>query len=79
MLSRCLQTGQQEQTSQALKVNEGEDWSPTDSSEDELRDACDEDLIERISLDPSCHSSLGTGPKPPGKGWHWAVTHAVCR
>ncbi|XP_062350303.1 leucine-rich repeat-containing protein 56 [Cinclus cinclus] len=39
----CLQTGQQEQASQALKVNEGEDK--------------DKDLIERISLDPSSHSS----------------------
>ncbi|XP_053837449.1 leucine-rich repeat-containing protein 56 isoform X2 [Vidua macroura] len=53
----CLQTGQQEQASQALKVNKGEDWSLTDSLENELREACDEDLIERISLDPSSHSS----------------------
>ncbi|XP_041894254.1 leucine-rich repeat-containing protein 56 isoform X2 [Corvus kubaryi] len=54
----CLQTGLQEQTSQALKVTEGEDWSLTDSSQDELREACDEDLIERISLEPSSHSSF---------------------
>ncbi|KAJ7398473.1 leucine-rich repeat-containing protein 56 [Pitangus sulphuratus] len=60
---RCLQTGQQEQASQASKVilsheEEGEDCSLTDSSEDELRKAYDEDLAERISLDSSCHSSL---------------------
>ncbi|XP_027559234.1 leucine-rich repeat-containing protein 56 isoform X2 [Neopelma chrysocephalum] len=60
---RCLQTGQQEQASQASKVilsheEEGEDCSLTDSSEDELRKAYDEDLVERISLDSSCHSSL---------------------
>lgn len=73
MLPRCLQTGQQEQTSQALKLNEDKDWSLTDSSENELRGACDEDLIERISFDASSHSSSGTGPKPLGKGWHWAV------
>lgn len=79
MLSRCLQTGQQEQTSQALKVNEGKDWSLIDSSEDELREACDEDLMERISFDPPSHSSSGTGLQPLGKGWHWEVTHAVCR
>lgn len=65
MLSRCLQTGQQEQTSHALKENEGEDK--------------DKDFIERISLDPSSHSSSGTGPKPQWKGLHWAVTCAVCR
>lgn len=77
MLSRCLQTGQQEKAIQALKVTlsgeeEGEDCSLTDSCEDELRKTCDEDLIERISLDFSCHSCLsqsssGTGPKPLGK------------
>ncbi|XP_064513747.1 leucine-rich repeat-containing protein 56 isoform X3 [Pseudopipra pipra] len=60
---RCLQTGQQEQASQASKVilnheEEGENCSLTDSSEDELRKAYDEDLVERISLDSSCHSSL---------------------
>ncbi|XP_032547498.1 leucine-rich repeat-containing protein 56 isoform X2 [Chiroxiphia lanceolata] len=60
---RCLQTGQQEQASEASKVilnheEEGENCSLTDSSEDELRKAYDEDLIERISLDSSCHSSL---------------------
>ncbi|KAL2303474.1 hypothetical protein Nmel_008743 [Mimus melanotis] len=41
----CLQPGQQEQTSQALKVNEDEDK--------------DMDLIERILLDSSSHSSSG--------------------
>ncbi|XP_063254338.1 leucine-rich repeat-containing protein 56 isoform X2 [Prinia subflava] len=56
----CLQTDQQEQTSQAQKVNEGKDWSLTDSSEDKLREACDEDLMERISLDPSSHSFSGS-------------------
>ncbi|XP_027753996.1 leucine-rich repeat-containing protein 56 isoform X2 [Empidonax traillii] len=60
---RCLQTGQQEQASQASKVilsheEEGEDCSLTDSAEDELRKAYDKDLAERISLDSSCHSSL---------------------
>ncbi|KFW77684.1 hypothetical protein N305_03422, partial [Manacus vitellinus] len=60
---RCLQTGQQEQASQASKVilnheEEGENCSLTDSSEDEFRKAYDEDLVERISLDSSCHSSL---------------------
>ncbi|XP_057882366.1 leucine-rich repeat-containing protein 56 isoform X2 [Melospiza georgiana] len=56
----CLQTGQQEQASQALKVNEGEDWSLTDSLGNELREACDEDLIERISFDSSSRSSSGS-------------------
>ncbi|KAL9848927.1 leucine-rich repeat-containing protein 56 isoform 2-T22 [Geothlypis trichas] len=56
----CLQTGQQEQASQALKVNKGEDWSLADSLGNELREACDEDLIERISLDSSSHSSSGS-------------------
>ncbi|XP_071414816.1 leucine-rich repeat-containing protein 56 [Pithys albifrons albifrons] len=59
----CLQTGQQEQVSQAMEVilsheEEGEDCDLTHSSEGELRKACDDDLIERISLDSSCHTSL---------------------
>ncbi|XP_077639900.1 leucine-rich repeat-containing protein 56 [Lonchura striata] len=62
----CLQTGQQEQTSQALKVNKDEDRSLTDSLENELREACDEDLIERISLDPSSHSSSGSSQAREG-------------
>ncbi|XP_037995508.1 leucine-rich repeat-containing protein 56 isoform X2 [Motacilla alba alba] len=62
----CLQTGQQEQASQALKVNKGEDWSLTDSLENELREACDEDLIERISLDPSSRSSSGSSQAQEG-------------
>uniref|UniRef100_A0A8C3JKV6 Leucine rich repeat containing 56 n=1 Tax=Calidris pygmaea TaxID=425635 RepID=A0A8C3JKV6_9CHAR len=58
---RCLQTGQQEKDTQALKVTlseeeEGEDCSLTDSGEDELRETCHEDLIERISLNSPCHS-----------------------
>uniref|UniRef100_U3KCB7 Leucine rich repeat containing 56 n=1 Tax=Ficedula albicollis TaxID=59894 RepID=U3KCB7_FICAL len=48
----CLQTGQQEQTSQALKMNEGEDK--------------DKDLIERTSLDPSSHSSPGLSQAQEG-------------
>ncbi|XP_072721167.1 leucine-rich repeat-containing protein 56 [Ciconia boyciana] len=60
---RCLQTDQQEKDAQALKVTlsdeeEGEDCSLTDSCEDELRETCGEDLIERISLDCSSHSCL---------------------
>ncbi|XP_071283761.1 leucine-rich repeat-containing protein 56 isoform X2 [Agelaius tricolor] len=62
----CLQTGQQEQASQALKVNKGEDWSLTDSLGNELREACDEDLIERISLDSSSHSSSGSSQAQEG-------------
>nr|XP_021410771.1 leucine-rich repeat-containing protein 56 [Lonchura striata domestica] len=62
----CLQTGQQEQTSQALKVNKDEDRSLTDSLENALREACDEDLIERISLDPSSHSSSGSSQAREG-------------
>ncbi|XP_009887691.1 PREDICTED: leucine-rich repeat-containing protein 56 [Charadrius vociferus] len=46
---RCQQTGQQEKAAQALKV------SLSDEEE-----TCDEDLIERISLDSSCHSSPGS-------------------
>lgn len=67
MLPRCLQTGQQEQTSPALKMDKGEDWSLTDSSEDELKEAWAENLIERISLDPSSHSSSGTDLNPWGR------------
>ncbi|KAM7042049.1 leucine-rich repeat-containing protein 56 isoform 1-T3 [Acridotheres tristis] len=48
----CLQTGQQEQTSQALKVNEDEDK--------------DKELIERISLDPSSHSFSGLSQAQEG-------------
>ncbi|KFR02791.1 hypothetical protein Y956_06912, partial [Nipponia nippon] len=60
---RCLQTDQQEKAAQALKVTlsdgeEGEDCSLADSCEDELRETCDKDLIERISLGSSCHSCL---------------------
>ncbi|KFW05159.1 hypothetical protein N327_06600, partial [Fulmarus glacialis] len=60
---RCLQTNQQEKATQVLKVTlsdeeEGEDCSLTDGCEDELRETCDEDLIERISLDSSCHPCL---------------------
>ncbi|XP_054684695.1 leucine-rich repeat-containing protein 56 isoform X1 [Grus americana] len=60
---RCLQTDQQEEATQALKLTlsheeEGEDCSLTDSCEDELRESCDEDLIERLSLDSSCQSCL---------------------
>ncbi|XP_075018857.1 leucine-rich repeat-containing protein 56 isoform X3 [Calonectris borealis] len=72
----CLQTHQQEKAAQALKVTlsdeeEGEDCSLTDSCEDELRETCDEDLIERISLDSSCHSSLSqssSGSSPAQEG-----------
>lgn len=77
MLPSCLRTDQQEKATQALKVTlsdekEGEDCSLTDSCED-LRETSDEDFIERISVDSSCHSCLsesssGTGPKPLGKG-----------
>nr|XP_054491708.1 leucine-rich repeat-containing protein 56 [Agelaius phoeniceus] len=62
----CLQTGQQEQASQALKVNKGEDWSLTDSLGNELSEACDEDLIERISLDSSSRSSSGSSQAQEG-------------
>ncbi|KFP63054.1 hypothetical protein N322_06029, partial [Cariama cristata] len=60
---RCLQTDQQEKATQALKVTlsreeEGEGCSLTGSCEDELKKTCDENLIERISLDSSCHSCL---------------------
>ncbi|KAM6069476.1 leucine-rich repeat-containing protein 56 isoform 3-T4 [Theristicus caerulescens] len=60
---RCLLTDQQEKAAEALKVTlgdeeEGEDCSLTDSCEDELRETCEEDLIERISLGSSCHSCL---------------------
>ncbi|XP_064570685.1 leucine-rich repeat-containing protein 56 isoform X1 [Zonotrichia leucophrys gambelii] len=65
----CLQTGQQEQASQALKVNEGEDWSLTDSLGNELREACDEDLIERISFDSSSRSSSGSSQAQEDAGF----------
>ncbi|XP_026706442.1 leucine-rich repeat-containing protein 56 isoform X2 [Athene cunicularia] len=60
---RCLQTGQQEKASRALKITggdkeEGEVCSLTDSCEEALRKTSDEHLIERISLDSSCHSCL---------------------
>ncbi|XP_074438556.1 leucine-rich repeat-containing protein 56 [Larus michahellis] len=68
---RCLQTGQQEKAAQALKVTlsdeeEGEGCSLTDSCEDELRETCHEDLIERISLDSSCHSCLSQSSSVSG-------------
>ncbi|XP_058685025.1 leucine-rich repeat-containing protein 56 isoform X1 [Poecile atricapillus] len=62
----CLQAGQQGQTSQAVKVNEGEDWSLTDSSEDYLREACDKELIERIPPEPTSHSSTGSSQAQDG-------------
>ncbi|XP_032859364.1 leucine-rich repeat-containing protein 56 isoform X2 [Tyto alba] len=60
---RCLQTGQQEKAARTLRVTlsdeeEGEVCSPTHSCEDALRETRDEHLIERISLDSSCHSCL---------------------
>ncbi|KFV58323.1 hypothetical protein N341_12144, partial [Tyto alba] len=60
---RCLQTGQQEKAARTLRVTlgdeeEGEVCSPTDSCEEALRETRDEHLIERISLDSSCHSCL---------------------
>ncbi|XP_051477028.1 leucine-rich repeat-containing protein 56 [Apus apus] len=67
---KCLQIDQQEKAAQALKITpsdgkEGEKSSLPDSCEDELREACDEDLTERISLDSSCHSCLSQSSSEP--------------
>ncbi|XP_075282568.1 leucine-rich repeat-containing protein 56 isoform X2 [Opisthocomus hoazin] len=75
---RCLQTGQQEEAAQALKVTlrdegEGEDCSLTGSCEDELRETCDEDLIERISLDSSCPSCLSQSSSGSSQAQEGAV------
>ncbi|XP_035751255.1 leucine-rich repeat-containing protein 56, partial [Egretta garzetta] len=75
---RCLQTNQQEKASHALKVTlsdeeEGEACSLTDSYEDELRETCDEDLIERISLDSSCHSCLSQSSSGSSQAQEGAV------
>ncbi|XP_063188412.1 leucine-rich repeat-containing protein 56 isoform X4 [Chroicocephalus ridibundus] len=75
---RCLQTGQQEKAAQALKVTlsdeeEGEGCSLTDSCEDELRETCHEDLIERISLDSSCHSCLSQSSSGSSQAQEGAV------
>uniref|UniRef100_A0A8C4V0L5 Leucine rich repeat containing 56 n=1 Tax=Falco tinnunculus TaxID=100819 RepID=A0A8C4V0L5_FALTI len=75
---RCLQTGQQEEATQALKAalgdeEEGDDCSLPDSCGDELRETCDEDLIERISLDSSCHSSLSQSSSGSSQGQEGAV------
>ncbi|CAM9489669.1 unnamed protein product [Bubo scandiacus] len=75
---RCLQTGQQEKAAQALKVpvsdeEEGEDCSLTDSCEDALRKTCDEHLIERISLDSSCHSCLSQSSSGSSQAQEGAV------
>ncbi|KAM6274437.1 leucine-rich repeat-containing protein 56 [Porphyrio hochstetteri] len=65
-----LQTDQQEEAAQAPKLTlsneeEGGDCSLTDSHEDDLRETCDEDLIERLSLDSSCQSSLSQSSSVP--------------
>ncbi|XP_059681842.1 leucine-rich repeat-containing protein 56 [Gavia stellata] len=75
---RCLQTEQQGKAAQALKMTlsdeeEGEDCSLTDSCEDELRETCDEDLIERISLDSSCHSCLSQSSSGSSQAQEGAV------
>ncbi|XP_064308486.1 leucine-rich repeat-containing protein 56 [Phalacrocorax carbo] len=75
---RCLQTDQQEKAAQALKVTlsdgeKGEDCSLTDSHEDELRETYDEDLIERISLDSSCHSSFSPSSSGSSQAQEGAV------
>ncbi|KAM9278142.1 leucine-rich repeat-containing protein 56 [Morus bassanus] len=75
---RCLQTDQQEKAAQALKVTlsdeeEGEDCSLADSREDELRETCDEDLIERISLDSSCHSCFSQSSSGSSQAQEGAV------
>ncbi|XP_065492281.1 leucine-rich repeat-containing protein 56 isoform X2 [Caloenas nicobarica] len=75
---RCLQTDQQEKATQALKVTlsdekEGEDCRLTDSCEDELRETSDEDLIERISVDSSCHSCLSKSSSGSSQAQEGAV------
>ncbi|XP_009468599.1 PREDICTED: leucine-rich repeat-containing protein 56 [Nipponia nippon] len=75
---RCLQTDQQEKAAQALKVTlsdgeEGEDCSLADSCEDELRETCDKDLIERISLGSSCHSCLSQSSSGSSQAQEGAV------
>ncbi|KAM6204858.1 leucine-rich repeat-containing protein 56 [Sarcoramphus papa] len=74
----CLQTGQQEKATQALKVTlsdeeEGKDCSLTDSCEDELRETSDEHLTERISLDSSCHSCLSQSSSGSSQAQEGAV------
>ncbi|EOB03161.1 hypothetical protein Anapl_08489, partial [Anas platyrhynchos] len=57
-ISRCLQTGQQDKADRAVKITvsdeeENEAFSLAASSEEELRETSDEDLI-----DSSCHSCV---------------------
>ncbi|XP_009985123.1 PREDICTED: leucine-rich repeat-containing protein 56 [Tauraco erythrolophus] len=78
---RCLQTDQEEKAAQALKScpstlsdkEEGEYCSLPDSCEDELREICDKDLIERISLDSSCQSSLSQSSSGSSQAQEGAV------
>ncbi|XP_010084725.1 PREDICTED: leucine-rich repeat-containing protein 56, partial [Pterocles gutturalis] len=73
----CLQKAQQEEAAQALKGSlsdeeEGEDCSLMDGCED-LRETCDEDLIERISLGSSCHSCLSQSSSGSSQAQEGAV------
>lgn len=79
MLSRCLQTGQQDKADRAVKITvsdeeEDEACSLADSSEEELREASDEDLV-----DSSCHSCVSQSSSGIGKGWHSVATSAANR
>ncbi|XP_012984561.1 leucine-rich repeat-containing protein 56 [Melopsittacus undulatus] len=76
---RCLHRGQQEKVTQALKVTlsdkeEGEDSSLTDSYEGALSETSDTDLIERISLDSSCHSCLSQSSSGSSQAQEGAVS-----
>lgn len=77
MLSRCPQTGQQDKADRAVKITvsdeeEDEAFSLAASSEEELRETSDEDLI-----DSSCHSCVSQSSSGIGKGWHCVVTSAA--
>ncbi|KAM9013767.1 leucine-rich repeat-containing protein 56 isoform 1-T1 [Ara ararauna] len=75
---RCLHRGQQEKVTQTLRITlsdeeEGEDSSLTDSCEGALSETRDKDLIERISLDSSCHSCLSQSSSGSSQAQEGAV------
>ncbi|XP_071617880.1 leucine-rich repeat-containing protein 56 isoform X4 [Heliangelus exortis] len=75
----CLQTSQPEKAAQALKVplvgeEESEECSLPGSCEDELRETCEKNLIERISLESSGHSCLSQSSSGSSQAQKGAVS-----
>ncbi|XP_066853323.1 leucine-rich repeat-containing protein 56 isoform X2 [Anser cygnoides] len=76
---RCLQTGQQDKADRAVKITvsdeeEDEACSLADSSEEELREASDEDLV-----DSSCHSCVSQSSSDSSRTQEGTVSSSLSR